>query len=530
LSILLAFAAPVYPQFESVGTLQFPTSGSPEAQKHFLRGVAILHSFGWKQAIAEFQAAQRLQPDFAMSYWGETLCYNHPLQAEQDAESPRKVLARLGADARVRLAKAPTEREKDFLRAVELLWGEGDYRARRVRHMEAMARLYETYPQDDEVAAFYAVSLLSGARALNDDSFRFEMRAGAIAQGIFARNPKHPGAPHYMIHAFDDPVHAPLSLIAARAYAGIAPAVSHARHMPTHIFIQHGMWREVATQNDSAYEAASELWREGDSVGDMMHSLDWGQYGYLQLGDYARARRHIDLIQQVVDKSKAARARSALTLAKARYIVETEEWNVSTVADDASAETLLAVGMSAAKTGDLATAEQAEARLKALVDKRAPTTGGGAGHESHAPQPAGGVAVESGKSEAVMYREVAAMVRSAKGAKDDAVRLLVEATGIEDSMRPPNGAADPIKPSHELLGELLLEVDRAADAVKPLETSQLRMPNRPRTLLGLARAYAKTGQRAKAAEHYRKLADIWKDRSSLPGLQEAKRFLSSTEP
>src|SRR5262245_26680855 len=160
--ILLALSiAPASAQFENVGTISFPTSGSPAAQQHFLRAVAILHSFGWKQAIAEFHEAQKIQPDFAMAYWGETLCYNHPLQTEQDAKAPREVLARLGATPAARLAKAPTDREKGLLQAVEVLWGPGDdWRARRVAYMNAMERLAQQYPNDDEVKTFYAVSLL----------------------------------------------------------------------------------------------------------------------------------------------------------------------------------------------------------------------------------------------------------------------------------------------------------------------------------------------------------------------------------
>ena len=238
---LLFVGAPAEAQFDSVGALDFPTSGSPEAQEHFLRGVSILHSFGWKQAIAEFQAAQRIEPHFAMAYWGESLCYNHPLFGEQDGESPRQVLARLAPTRTERLAQAPTEWEKGFLEAVETLWGEGEWRDNRVAYMEAMNRLYERYPDDDEVATFTAVATLSAARAMNDRSFRYEMRAGAIALKVFGKNQDHPGAPHYAIHAFDDPTHASLALPAALRYAEIAPAVAHARHMPTHIFIQHGM-------------------------------------------------------------------------------------------------------------------------------------------------------------------------------------------------------------------------------------------------------------------------------------------------
>ena len=207
-------AATADAQFNSVGSLDFPTSGSPEAQQHFLRGVAILHSFGWKQAIAEFQAAQRLDPDFAMAYWGETLCYNHPLfGSPPDDDNPRAVLQRLGASRDERLAKAPTDREKGFLAAVEVLWGEeGAYDDRRVAYMEAMHQLSDRYPDDDEVATFAAVATLSAARALNDRTFRYEMQAGALALKVFGKNPNHPGAPHYAIHAFDDPTHAPLAL------------------------------------------------------------------------------------------------------------------------------------------------------------------------------------------------------------------------------------------------------------------------------------------------------------------------------
>ena len=216
-----------------VGTVDFPTSASsPEAQSHFLRGVAALHSFGWKQAIAEFEAAQSIEPDFAMPYWGQSLCYNHPLFSDLDPTDPRKALAKLGGDPAERSAKAPTEREKGFLAAVEALWGEGDSEARKIAYVEAMDRLHQRYPEDDEIAAFYALALLSAAEALGNDDLRHNVRAGSIALDIFARRPDHPGAAHYVIHAFDDPVHAPLALDAARRYArdraGRLPRPSHA--------------------------------------------------------------------------------------------------------------------------------------------------------------------------------------------------------------------------------------------------------------------------------------------------------------
>ena len=504
----LALAAPSFAQLENVGNLSFPTSGSPEAQRHFLRGAAILHSFGWKQAIAEFKRAQQLQPDFAMAYWGETLCYNHPLNPISDDKNPRAVLARLGPDRASRLAKAPTPREKGFLEAVEELWAEGpDWRTRRVAYMHAMERLHKQFPDDDEVKTFYSLSLLSGARALNDDSYRLEMKSGALALDVFKRNPTHPGAVHYVIHAFDDPVHAPLALDAAHVYARIVPAVSHAIHMPTHIFIQHGMWDEVANQNVRAFNVARDLFEPGDTPGDMAHSGDWGQYGFLQLGDYAGAQERIRVFEELAAATKHPRLNGVIALTKARYIIETEEWKVQDVSETASDETVFANGVSAARTNDLATAE----KMLAVLAKKAPAPSAGGAHADHGPAPttpAGNP--DAGKSARIMHAELASLIAEHRGNRDEAIRLLQDAAKLEESMRPPNGAADPIKPSHELLGEVLLRAGRPADAAKAFDTTLLRMPNRARALHGAALAYAAAGDRTRSAERWATLRSFWK--------------------
>ncbi|HCK60736.1 MAG TPA: hypothetical protein DHW11_05870, partial [Gemmatimonadetes bacterium] len=165
-------ATPALAQFQNVGSIDFPTSASGEAQQHFLRGVAILHSFGWEQAREQFNAAQEIDPDFAMAYWGESLTYNHPLVSQMDATDPSATLARLAPTREARLAKAPTPREKGFLNAVEILWGDGDHVDRRVGYMEAMEALYAAYPEDAEVAAFYSLSMLSAVAATRDLSQR----------------------------------------------------------------------------------------------------------------------------------------------------------------------------------------------------------------------------------------------------------------------------------------------------------------------------------------------------------------------
>jgi hypothetical protein len=375
-----------------------------------------------------------------------------------------------------------------------------------------MARLYEQFPEDDEVKTFYALSLLTAARAENDDTFRPEMKAGSLAMDVFRRNPNHPGATHYIIHAFDDPVHAPLALEAAFVYAKIVPAVSHAVHMPTHIFIQHGMWNEVANQNIRAFNIARELWQPGDSVGDAAHSGDWGQYGFPHHGDYAGARERIQAFEELAETTKLARASSALTLLKARYIIETEEWKVQPVPEGADAATLLANGFSAVRTGDLVTAEKMATLLAARAKVPAAAGGAHADHGAAAPPPAAGVS-DGNKSAWIMHAELRALMAEARGETDAAITLLREATKVEESMRPPNGAADPIKPSHELLGEVLLRAGKPGDAAAAFDAGLLRMPNRPRSLHGAAMAHAAAGHQDIAQERRASLQSFWKGKA-----------------
>ena len=514
LAALFLVAVSASAQFENVGLVEFPNSGSVEAQPYFLRGVAILHSFGWKQAIEQFQKAQELDPDFAMAYWGESLCYNHPLFGNMDMDSPRDVLKRLGTTREERLAKAPTDREKGFLTAVEVLFGEGEIAERKLGYMDVMRTLYEKYPDDDEVATFYALSTIAAVRPAGDTSFRMYVEAGSVAMKVFQRNPNHPGAAHYTIHSFDDPVHAPLALPAAYRFAEIAPAVSHARHMPTHIFIQHGMWDRVSKSNQSAYDAAVDLWEPGDSVGDMVHALDWGQYGDLQLGDYKKAWTWIERLEKRLALSEGAtRAARSVPLLKARYIIETEKWKTEPVTEKSSAHELLATGMSAYKLGDGELVAKAAEQLRATADKQAKD-------ES--------LYNRSAQPTRVMQHEVQALAALAKGDKDGAVQHLKKGIEVAESMRPPAGAANPVKPVYELAGDVMLEIGKPAEAVTYFKKSLLRTPNRPRSLLGLARAYAEQGERALATAQYRKLEKVW-SAFDVPELKEATEYLSSTD-
>ena len=515
LAALPAMAAESAPaHLVGLGSIAFPTSATGPAQEHFLRGVTILHSFGWKQARVEFQAAQELDPDFALAYWGESLCYNHPLIAEQDRETPQAVLKRLGATREARLEKAPTGREKGFLAAVDVLFfGEGDTLARRRAHMEQMRDLHAEHPEDQEVAAFYALSLLMSAGAAEDPQ-RSNVLAGAIALRLLDDNANHPGAAHYAIHAFDDPVHAPLALPAAHVFAEIAEKVSHARHMPSHIFIQHGMWDRVSSSNQSAYEAALDQWEPGDSLGDMLHSLDWGQYGDLQRGDYERAELWIERLEGIAERTEPQQfTKHMLAQVRSRMVIEREAWSIGPVTEESPATERLAAGLSAVHGGDLALAEMV---AEMLAESAEEASAGDADRSYYA---------RNSKPLQIMAKEVAGMLAVARGQTQAGLALLAEGVAVAESMRPPNGAPNPLKPVHELYGEALLAAGRSADALAAFETSLQRTPNRPLSLRGLARSHVALGNHPAAQAVYTSLVEGWRDRD-VPWRQEAEGYLA----
>jgi hypothetical protein len=213
-----------------------------------------LHSFWYEEAADEFRAATAAAPGFAMGYWGEALTYYHPVWIQEDLAASGAAMAHLPSALRV------DARERAFIDAARVLFGEGSRTLRWRHYADAMGDIYRNRPGDDEAASLYAIALLGaalGERQLDGQAttFRPFAEAGAIALSVMERNPLHPGAAHYAIHAFDDPEHAILALPAARRYASIAPAAYHAQHMPSHIFVQLGMWPEALASNESAWKA-----------------------------------------------------------------------------------------------------------------------------------------------------------------------------------------------------------------------------------------------------------------------------------
>ena len=289
LSALGLFSAGPAPAAE-LGRVAFVNSGSEEAQEPFQQGVAALHSFFYDEAADLFREAQRRDPGFAMAYWGEALTHNHPLWRQQDRDAALEALGKLAPTRQERAAKAPTERERAYLETVEILYGDGEKHERDVAYREALRRLAERFPDDPEARALHALAIQGAAETAHQtggaDVIPARMESAGILEELFDRHPDHPGVLHYLIHAYDDPVHAPLGLRPARIYAEVAPEANHALHMPSHIFLQLGMWERVVASNEDAV-AASEAWveRRGHARDKIdLHSLSWLHYARLQLG------------------------------------------------------------------------------------------------------------------------------------------------------------------------------------------------------------------------------------------------------
>jgi tetratricopeptide (TPR) repeat protein len=481
-AVLCALVAPLATaQAPRLGTITFPNSGAPAAQEPFIRGVLYLHSFEFGPAGAAFREAQQADPGFALAYWGEAMSYNHPLWDEWDDDAARGALKRLGPTREARRATAPTRREQLYLDAVETLWADGPKPVRDTAYALAMEQLVRAHPDDDEARAFWALSILGLSNATR--VVPSYMRAAAIAQEVFQRNPDHPGAAHYIIHSFDDPTHAPLGLPAARAYSRIAPDAAHAQHMTTHIFLAMGMWDDVVSQNEIA--AGLTGWGPG-------HYTSWLAYGLLQQGRHAAARGQLERARREMGSPGRAGQRYYLAAMRAQLVINTERWDdpvlgwtIDIGSDrDAAAMDAFALGYAALRRGERGVVPAQAARLQAAAD--------------------------SGSAAArVLSLNLAAAIAAEDGALARAEQLLQEATGIESSLPAAYGPPDVVKPAWELLGELLLTKGRAAEAQAAFTHALALAPKRALSLRGLVAAATAAGDRAVAERARQDLAAIW---------------------
>lgn len=490
----------------ALGAIEFETSGGAEAQADFERGVLYLHSFEYRDAREAFQAAQTKDPTFAMAFWGEAMTYNHPIWLQEDVDSARAALERLAPTAAARADLAPTAREKGYLAAVEILFGDGDKAARDQAYAEAMADLSARYPDDLEAASFHALALMGTCHQGRDTAVY--MRSAAISDHVFDRNPRHPGAAHYLIHATDDPVHAPLGLRAARVYAEIAPAAGHALHMPSHIFLALGLWDEVASSNEDSWDAvAARVARENWSVErHNYHALLWWHYALLQQGKLEHANELLERMAADHETSGSRRTGNHLALMRAAHAVDAGVAGLPPAPDGidlslASGASIDFVrGLEHLGAGHPDRAAEASAHIRERIEK-ALAKDRKAYHEGFSS--VGGVRTAAAE---VMALQLDALIAETRGKIDSAVTLAEAAVTREEETPFGFGPPVPAKPALELLGELLSRHGRHADAVPILEAALRRTPRRARTLIAqleAAKATADSGLTERALTELR---------------------------
>ena len=500
LSVIVLFVATAFGQGHSthgdstasgkvdLGQISFPTSGPEAAQKHFIEGVLLLHSFEYGRARRAFAEASRIAPDFAMAYWGEAMTHDHRIWDEQDQKAALAALSRLAPTAAERRSKAPTEREKLYFDAVEQLYLEGEQADLSLKYSNALAELTRRFPDDLEAQAFYSLSILGLTSTMrNTENY---MRAAAIAESIYEKNPKHPGALHYLIHAYDDPTHAPLGLRAARTYATVARSASHAQHMPSHIFYALGMWEDSIATNIASMKTA----RDAGSGG--YHPLHWLVHAYPQIGREDEAFKLLAIVEDDVKTKPSPVSKTHLAMCRTTLLVELRGKGPSSLLEpvDSSGITMLsafaahdlAIGLDQVRRGDLEAARRSMVRLKERSAGKSRAESG-TGNVSRYTS----VSKSDLEAAAVMEMLLDSAIQFASGDREAGVKKAIAAAGAEDNLVFEYGPPAIPKPAWEYAGELLLELGRKDEAAKAFRNALKRYPNRRLSNEGLRTAIAK---------------------------------------
>jgi tetratricopeptide (TPR) repeat protein len=488
-----------------VGEVSFENSGGPAAQLPFRHGLALLHNFEYPAAAEAFRQAQKADPSFAMAYWGEAMTYTHPVWFQQDADAARAVLMRLAPTADARIARGGTERERAYLQTVEVLYGAGEKNERDFKYSDAMAALHARYPDDIDATAFYALSILGTAHEGRD--FATYMRAAALLEEVFPAHMQHPGVLHYLIHCYDDPVHAPLGMRAAKLYGAIAPNAGHALHMTSHIFMALGMWDDVIAANIKAIAVVDRRrMLKNLPLSHCDHYSTWLHYGYLQTGRYADATKSLDACRQSAfpDKFVASGPMDSLQgrvdeyvamrsqqLASGAMLAAGDESVVITDSPELAEDRLeLAYGdvLAAAVRGDVAALRAKSAAVHALEPAALALV---------AKESSGQVSRRT--AIALMAQESDALLRIAEGKRADGIAILQSAVKTEQAMPLEFGPPVVAMPPSEMLAEQLLLAGRTADAEAAYRTALERTPGRTPALRGLLRAQKAAGHVEAAA-------------------------------
>ena len=508
LLVLVGLTVPALAQ-DKLGKVSFPTTCDAAVQPQFERGVAMLHSYWFTEARKVFDAIVQQDPGCAMAYWG--LAVNYLGNSLAAPPSPKDAVAASEALDKGRAAGAKTPRERDWIEAIGAYYRDHDkvpVNARLAAYTKAMEQMTQTYPDDFEAWTYYALTLQASAPK-NDKTYANQLKSAEILERLFKQNPDHPGVAHYLVHAYDYPPLADKGIKIASAYAKIAPAAPHARHMPSHIYSMVGMWEDSIASNRSALEIQP----------DYYHATDFMVYAHLQLAQDAKAKTLVDAIAALPKQDyPSIPVFTAVAAVPARYVLERGDWAGAAalpVIDSgrAQADSLVRFtrGLGMARSGNFVRAKR---EVQAMQDLRAALEKSNQSYWAD-------------RTEEQMLA-VSAWVAQAEGNREQALKLMRAAADGEDGSVKHVAMENRLYPMRELLGELLLEQGQVPAALREFEANLKENPNRFRGLFGAARAAELAGDRQKAAGYYEKLVTLTSKADS-PRLEivRAKAFTGS---
>lgn len=503
---------------EQIGSVHFETSCEPAVGAELDRAVALLHSFWFGASAKAFTAIAEKDPDCAIAWWGVAMSrWGNPFAGQRPLVALQEGRA---AVEKANAATGKTPRESAYIAAAGELYKDYEIvpqRTRTLNYERAMEQVVRQNPQDREAAAFYALAINQDALP-TDKTYSQQLKAAAILEKLFKEQPDHPGVAHYLIHAYDHPPLAERALPAARRYAKIAPDAPHALHMPSHTFTRVGHWEDSIETNRASAEAA----RKANSPGEVLHALDYQVYAYLQTGQDEAARgvlAQLPAIEATLNANEQYTQAGVFALAAipARVALERGAWTEAAKLEPrktsfayVDAMTHFARAIGAARAGNPAAASADIEKLgelhRALVTE---------GNDYWAQQ--------------VLIQQTSARgwVAFAQGSKDEAVRQLREAADMEDATDKSAISPGPIAPARELVGEMLLELNRGDEALKELEAVVVKEPNRFRATFSAARAAMLANHEEQARRYYRDVVRI-AEKGDTPGraeLQEAREAL-----
>ncbi|HEX7284504.1 MAG TPA: hypothetical protein VF239_20780 [Vicinamibacterales bacterium] len=524
LCTLLA-AAPAIAQHEhhegmapkDIGTVDFTTSCNPATKTKFNEAVALLHSFWFAESRAIFESVLKDDPNCAIAYWGIALTHwGNPFGG---LRQPQTITLGKAVVDKGLATGTPTPREKAYLEAVAILFSSSDVTTQRQRVLDyerAAGRVSVANKDDVEARIFWALAVAQAASP-TDKTYARQLQAAEMLEPMYTKLPNHPGLAHYIIHAYDVPALAPKALKAANAYAGIAPAVPHALHMPSHTFTRVGYWKDSVSSNVKSAESAEKT----NGFAEAMHARDYMAYAYLQMGMDEQAKAEITHAMRLATMKGNTQGAAgagpntfAMAAIPARYAMERQQWaeamrlevNPAPQTPYTEAITHFSRAVGAARAGQPAAAAADIARLAAIRDREIEMK-----DEYWAQQ------VD------IQRRGAEAWVMFAEGKKAEAIKAMSDTADAEDKTDKAAITPGPIAPAREMLGYMYMENNQPKEALAAFEAVMKKEPNRFLAIWGAAKAAEALKQTAKAKGHFKHLTEMGKDAGSeRPELQYAR--------